>query len=252
MTHDFTGRVALVTGGTAGIGKATCLAYAKAGAKVAVNGTNVARGRETVKEIKALGGDAIFVRADVSKAKEVEAMVAKIVEAYGRLDFAFNNAGIEGEGPITHEYPEEVWDRTIAVNLKGVWLCMKYELIQMLKQGKGSIINMSSIAGFVGGASPAYNASKHGVIGLTKSATLIYADKGIRINAICPASIRTPMLERFEKLDPELIAEWKAMHVLGRYGEPEEVADLVLWLSSDKSSYVFGASVLIDGGFTVH
>ena len=179
-------------------------------------------------------------------------MIAKIVETYGRLDFAFNNAAIEGEGPITHEYPEDVWDRTIAVNLKGVWLCMKYEIIQMLKQGSGSIINMSSIAGHVGGASPAYNASKHGVIGLTKSATLIYADKGIRINAICPAGIHTPMLERFEKLDPVLTAEWKAMHVLGRFGETKEVSDLVLWLSSDRSSHVSGTSILVDGGWTVH
>ena len=252
MTWNLEGRVALVTGGNAGLGKATSIAYAQAGAKVVVNGTNPVRGQETVAEIRDKGGDAIFVRADVSRANEVETMIVKAVDVYGRLDFAFNNAGIEGEGPITHEHPEEVWDRTIAVNLKGVWLCMKYEIIQMLKQGGGSIINMASIGGLVGGASPAYNASKHGVIGLTKSATLIYADKGIRINAVCPAAMRTPMLDRFEELDPPLVKEWKAMHVLGRFGEPSELADLVLWLSSEKSSFVMGSTILIDGGWTVH
>ncbi|MDA1189363.1 MAG: glucose 1-dehydrogenase [Chloroflexi bacterium] len=252
MTHDFTGKVALVTGGNKGLGKGASLAYAKAGAKVVVNGTDAVSGKATVDEIRAAGGEAMFVKADVSKASEVEAMVGETVRAYGRLDFGFNNAGIEGEGPITHEYAEEIWDRTIDVNLKGVWLCMKYELIQMLKQGGGSIINMSSIAGLVGGASPAYNASKHGVIGLTRSATQIYADKNIRINAICPGVVQSPMIDRFEALDPELVGEWKTMVALGRFGEPREIADVVLWLSSDKSSFVSGAVIPVDGGWTVH
>ncbi|MBM3944048.1 MAG: glucose 1-dehydrogenase [SAR202 cluster bacterium] len=252
MTYDFTGKVALVTGGNKGIGKAASLAYARTGAKVAVNGTDAASGKATVNEIRKAGGEAVFIKADVSNAKQVEAMITETVETFGRLDFAFNNAGIEGEGPITHEYPEDVWDRTIDVNLKGTWLCMKYELIQMLKQGGGVIVNMSSIAGLVGGASPAYNASKHGIIGLTRSATQIYADKNIRINAICPAVIRSPMVDRFEQLDPPLVAEWKTMHALGRFGEPREIADVVLWLCSDRSRFVSGAVIPVDGGWTVH
>lgn len=253
MTHDFAGRVALVTGGTAGIGKATCLAYAKAGAKVAVNGTNAERGRQAVREIKALGGDAIFVRADVSKARDVEAMVAKTVEAYGRLDFAFNNAAIEGEGPITHEYPEEVWDRTIAVNLKGYFNWCKAIAQPMLDQGGGRIVNVSSAAANSGGSAYgvsrfAYATAKAGILGLTRALAKELAPT-IHVNAVCPGPVETDLTRaKFATQTDRL----KQAIPLGRIGTPEDIAEVILFLATASPMFLTGEIIDADGGANVN
>ncbi len=256
-TDRFLGQVALVTGGTSGIGEATCVAYAKEGAKVVVNGLNEERGHGVVKKIESSGGTGVFIKADVSKATEVEGLIGKTVEIFGRLDVAFNNAGIQGIGGPIHEYPEEAWNRSIDINLKGVFLCMKYQINQMLTQSKrksaehlGSIVNMSSIIGLIGNdSSPDYCATKHGVLGLTKSAVIHYENKGIRINSVCPASIRTPMFDRYVQGDQNQAAYLESLHPIGRVGEPEEVAEAVLWLSSEKTNFITGTGLLIDGGY---
>ncbi len=251
MTGQLKGKVALVTGGSSGIGKATALAFAREGAKVVTADSAVKGGEQTVRSIQDAGGEATFFEADMSVAADVETLIHDIVESYGRLDCAFNNAGIEGEiGVSTHEYTEEGWDRVIAVNLKGVWLCMKHELPVMLKQGGGAIVNTSSIWGLVGarGAS-AYIASKHGVAGLTKSAAVEYAQHGIRINAVNPGPIRTPMVDRFMATIPEFESHITAFEPIGRLGTPEEVAEAVVWLCSAASSYVIGHTMVVDGGF---
>jgi NAD(P)-dependent dehydrogenase (short-subunit alcohol dehydrogenase family) len=199
--------------------------------------------------IKKAGGEAIFVKADVSKAAEVEAMVNKAVETYGRLDCTFNNAGVEGVFATTADCTEETWDRVITINLKGVWLCMKYEIAQMLKQGGGTIVNTASVAGLVGGAlMPAYVASKHGVVGLTRTAALEYAKSGIRVNAVCPGAIRTPMMERGIALRPEFEGQALAAEPIGRMGRPEEIAEAVAWLCSEAASFVTGHAMAVDGG----
>lgn len=249
MAGRVQGKVALVTGGASGIGRATALAFAREGAKVLVSDVVVAGGEETVVLIKAAGGEAQFVKADVAKPAEVDALVAKVVAAHGRLDCAFNNAGIEGAMTSTVDCTEENWDRTIAVNLKGVWLCMKAEIAQMLKQGGGAIVNTASVAGLVGFAGlPAYVASKHGVVGLTKTAALEYAKSGIRINAVCPGGIQTPMLERLFQSQPQTSEAIAAMEPVGRLGTPEEIAEAVVWLCSDAASFVTGLPMAIDGG----
>jgi NAD(P)-dependent dehydrogenase (short-subunit alcohol dehydrogenase family) len=236
------GKVALVTGAGSGIGRATALTFAREGAKVVVADIIAEGGEETVRMVKAAGGEALFVKTDVSKAAEVEALITKVVQTYGRLDCAFNNAGIEGVFVSTAECSEENWDRTLAINLKGVWLCMKYEIPQMLKQGGGAIVNTASVAGLVGFAGlPAYVASKHGVAGLTKTAALEYAKAGIRVNAVCPGGISTPMTER-------LFKAVAALEPVGRMGKPEEIAEAVVWLCSDAASFVTGHAMAVDGG----
>jgi NAD(P)-dependent dehydrogenase (short-subunit alcohol dehydrogenase family) len=252
MAGTLVGKVALVTGGSTGIGKASSVAFAREGAKVVVSDVNVQGGEETVRFIRESGGEAIFVKADVLLAAEVEALVKKAVGTYGGVDCAFNNAGIAGAiGASTHEYPDESWDRVIGINLKGVWLCMRYEIPQMLKQGGGAIVNTASIWGLVGapGAS-AYVASKHGVVGLTRAAALEYAPQGIRINAVNPGTIRTPILDPFIAAIPEFESMMTARHPIGRIGMPEEVAEAVVWLCSDAASFVVGQNLPVDGGYT--
>jgi NAD(P)-dependent dehydrogenase (short-subunit alcohol dehydrogenase family) len=244
------GKIALVTGGGSGIGRATALKLAKEGAKVMIADYMPEGGERTVRMIAEAGGEASFVAADVSVTKQVEAMVAKTVETYARIDCAFNNAGIEGRMANTVECTEETWDRTIAINLKGVWLCMKYEIPQMLKQGGGTIVNTASIAGLVGFEGlPAYNASKGGVVQLTRTAALEFATKNIRVNCVCPGVIRTPMVERL--LDSRSFTEdqLNAGEPVGRMGKPEEIAEGVLWLLSDASSFVTGHPLAIDGAW---
>jgi NAD(P)-dependent dehydrogenase (short-subunit alcohol dehydrogenase family) len=244
------GKIALVTGGGSGIGRATALKLAKEGAKVMIADYVPEGGERTVRMIEEAGGEASFVAADVSVTKQVEAMVAKTIASYGRIDCAFNNAGIEGRMANTVECTEETWDRTIAINLKGVWLCMKYEIPQMLKQGGGTIVNTASIAGLVGFEGlPAYNASKGGVVQLTRTAALEFATKNIRVNCVCPGVIRTPMVERL--LDNRSFTEEQlnAGEPVGRMGKPEEVAEGVLWLLSDASSFVTGHPLVVDGAW---
>lgn len=250
MTKELEGKVGLVTGGTSGIGRDASVLFAKAGAKVVVAGRREVEGKETVDQIRAAGGEGLFVKADVSKAADVQALVQKTVEKFGRLDVAFNNAGIEGAWIAITEQSEEDWDRTIDINLKGVWLCLKHEIRQMLKQGGGgAIVNMASVAGWIGSAGAAtYCASKHGVIGLTKSAALETARNGIRINVVCPAVIETPMAERIFGA-PEMNKYALGLHPIGRFGTPMEVAEAVVWMCSDRASFMTGQSLVLDGGF---
>ncbi len=242
-------KIALVTGAGSGIGRATALVFAREGAKVVVSDIVVEGGQETVQQIEAAGGEAIFVKADVSQAADVETLVAKTVETYGRLDCAFNNAGIEGSVKPTIDCTEEEFDRTIAVNLTGVWLCMKYEIQQMLSQGGGTIVNTASAAGLVGFPGlPDYVASKHGVVGLTKTAALEYAKSGIRVNAVCPGVIQTPMVERGAQLSPGFDELAVSMEPVGRFGQPAEIGEAVVWLCSDAASFVTGIPMQVDGG----
>jgi NAD(P)-dependent dehydrogenase (short-subunit alcohol dehydrogenase family) len=246
---ELKGKVALVTGGTSGIGRETAVLFAKAGAKVVVAGRREPEGADTVEIIRAAGGEALFVQTDVAKAAEVEALVKKTVEKFGRLDVAFNNAGIEGVWVPIISQTEQDFDRTVAINLKGVWLCLKYELRQMLKQGGGgAIVNMSSVAGLMGSAGAAtYGATKHGVIGLTKAAALENARNGIRVNAVCPAVIETPMGERLFS-SPEMKKWALDHHPIGHFGKPPDVASAVLWMCSDGAAFMTGQSLVLDGG----
>ncbi|MCK4861996.1 MAG: SDR family oxidoreductase [Rhodobacteraceae bacterium] len=242
-------KIALITGAAAGIGRATALKFANEGAKVVASDVNVKGGEETVEMIKKAGGEAIFVKSDVSQSDDVKALVAETVKAYGRLDCACNIAGILGSmGPFTDQ-TEEDFDRVIAVNLRGTFLCIQAELGQMLKNDGGTIVNVASIAGLVGsaGISP-YVASKHAVTGLTKTAALEFAQQGIRVNAVCPGGIETDMVQSFlsEEFTEEML---DGMHPIGRIGQPEEVAELMVWLCSDRSSFMTGAIIPIDGGF---
>jgi NAD(P)-dependent dehydrogenase (short-subunit alcohol dehydrogenase family) len=251
VAETFAGRVALVTGGSTGIGRATAFVFARERARVVVADINVEDGEKTVARIKREGGEGLFIRTDVSVAAEVQSMVERIIETYGRLDCAFNNAGVMGSITTpTHEYPDQTWDEVIAVNLKGVWLCMKSEIPQMLTQGGGTIVNTCSIYGVVGGeAFAAYVASKHGIAGLTKTAALEYIKSGIRINAVTPGPIDTAMTRRFYE---ELAGreEWAKSEVpMGRIGQPEEVAEAVVWLCSPAASYVVGHIMMVDGGW---
>jgi NAD(P)-dependent dehydrogenase (short-subunit alcohol dehydrogenase family) len=249
MLKDLEGKVALVTGGTSGIGRETAVLFAKAGARVVVAGRREQEGNETVELINAAGGEGLFVKTDVSKGSEVEALVQKAVEKFGRLDIAFNNAGIEGAWVPIIRQSEEDFDKTIAVNLKGVWLCLKYEIRQMLKQGGGAIVNMASVTGLAGASgAAAYSASKHGVIGLTKTAALENAKSGIRVNAVCPGVIETPMADRLFRA-PGVHKYVVGCHPIGRLGRPSEIAGAVLWMCSDQASFMTGQTLVLDGGF---
>lgn len=247
----FENKVVLITGGGGGIGRASALAFARAGAHVVVTDRDVSAGQETRQQVEAFGAKALFIPADVSQATQVQAMVAQTVAHFGRLDCAFNNAGIEEEHMRLADCAEDTFDRIMAVNVKGVWLCMKYQLAQMALQGGGSIVNTASVAGLVGAPKmAAYAASKHAVIGLTKSAAVEYGRKKIRVNAVCPGVIRTVMFDRAVQADPKVGASAAQLHPVGRIGEAEEVAAAVLWLSSDAASFVTGHAHTVDGGLT--
>lgn len=250
MNNSLKGKVALVTGGTTGIGQESAIALAGVGAKVIVAGRGIERGEETVSLIQKEGGEATFIKADISQAAEVEAMVNEAVETYGRLDCAFNNAGTEGKlAPIT-ELSEEDLNKVIDINLKGTWLCLKYEITQMLKQGNGAIVNTSSGYGEAGGANLSlYSASKHGIIGLTKSLALEYATKSIRINAIAPGPIDTGMPDRGTSSKEALENYISTFVPMNRMGTSREVAEAVVWLCSDAASFVTGATLAVDGGY---
>jgi len=244
------GKVALVTGGTSGIGRVTSILFAQKGARVVVAGRREIEGKETIDLIRRAGGEGIFVRADVSRASEVKALVEKTVAAYGGLDYAFNNAGIEGHWVPIVEQTEDEWDQTIDINLKGTWMCLKYELQQMLKQGRGGVIvNNASISGFIGSyGSATYAASKHGVLGLTKAAALEVARNGIRVNAVCPAAVESPMADRLFGA-PEVRKKVLGFYPIARFGKPIEVAEAVLWMCSGAAGFMTGQSLVLDGGF---
>jgi NAD(P)-dependent dehydrogenase (short-subunit alcohol dehydrogenase family) len=249
MDQAFSGKVVIITGAAAGIGQATALAFARAGARVAVSDVMEDGGRETVRQIEDAGGEAMFVRADVAQPAEVQSLVDTVVGAWGRLDIAFNNAGIEGHSAPTADCTEDNWHRVIGINLTGVWASMKAEIPAMLAGGGGVIVNNASVAGLVGFAgSPAYVASKHGVVGLTKTAALDYATQGIRVNAVCPGVIRTAMVERVIEATPGMEEMLAGMEPVGRLGTPEEIAGTVLWLASDAASFVTGQAIAVDGG----
>lgn len=251
MAQKLRGKVVLVTGASSGIGRASAVAFVREGARVVAADVDAKGGRQTLRMIKENGGESIFVTADVSKAREVEALVSKATQTYGRLDCAFNNAGVFGSKAPTADCTEEDWDRVISINLKGVWLCMKYEIPAMLRSGGGAIVNTSSIGGVVGTPNaPAYEASKHGVIGLTRSAALEYGRAGIRINAVCPGHTITPMTDSIFAGRPEVKEARIAQSPLGRWASPEEIAEAVVWLCSDSASFVTGHAMLVDGGYT--
>jgi NAD(P)-dependent dehydrogenase (short-subunit alcohol dehydrogenase family) len=250
MSGPKPGQVVLITGAAGGIGRAAVLAFARAGARVVAADLDEAGAQQAADLARAEGAEALAVQADVASSASVQAMVAAAVARFGRLDAAFNNAGVELEGVPTHEADEDLFDRTININLKGVFLCMKYQLRQMLAQGGGGVIvNTASVAGLVGAATmPAYAASKHGVVGLTKSAALEYAKKGIRVNAVCPGVIRTAMTERAVAQRPEREAFINNLHPMGRIGEPDEIAATALWLCSSAASFITGQALAVDGG----
>ncbi|MCP4361616.1 MAG: SDR family oxidoreductase [Chloroflexi bacterium] len=251
MTKQLQNKIALITGGGSGIGRATAVLFAQEGAAVAIADIDADGGMETVQMVADQGSDAFFIQTDVSNSVQVQAMVGEVVERYGRLDIAFNNAGIEGETCRTADVTEEDFDRIIAVNLKGVWLCMKVEIPQMLAQGGGVIVNTASAAGLVGTYSmPVYGASKHGIVGLSKSAAVEYGRENIRVNAICPSVIETPMVERAFEIFPQFVEATKRLNPMRRLGQADEVARAVLWLASDAASFTNGAALTIDGGFT--
>lgn len=241
------GRVALVTGGGSGIGRQACLVFSREGAQVVVCDVVLEGGEETVSQIRQAGGQAMFIQADVAQAAEVEAVIARTVETYGRLDCAYNNAGIAGRTARVADDSEQNWDRVLSINLKGVWLCLKYEIAHMLTQGSGAIVNTASDAGLIGlRRAGAYVASKHGVVGLTKTAALEYATSNIRVNAVCPGPIDTPMLRGASE---RVIDAMATAQPNGRLGQPREIAEAAVWLCSDAASFVTGHPMPVDGGY---
>ena len=252
MTDRLKGKIALITGGSSGIGRAAAQLFSQEGAKVVIADINVEGGEETVKSITDLGGEAHFVRTDVSKSAEVEALIKKIIELYGRLDCAYNNAGVLGDVVSVVDLTEESWNLVLENNLKGTWLCMKYEIPQMLKQGSGSIVNTTSTTGlFIGGRyRGAYSASKAGIVSLSKVAALECAEYGVRVNVICPTA-RTPMMERLFERNPEAEADFTAQIPMGRIFAPEEIVEGALWLLSDASSFVTGPVPAAEGGYLI-
>lgn len=248
--YNFENKTAFITGASTGIGRTTAVAFAQNRANVALIDVNTEAALETLSHIEKRGGKGIFIKCDVSKSDEVKNAIERTIAQFGSLDFAFNNAGIEGEQAATAESTEENWDRVIDINLKGIWLCMKFQIEHMLKKGGGSIVNCSSIAGQVAFANiPAYVASKHGVLGLTKTAAIEYARKNIRVNAVCPGVIKTPMIDRFTQGSAEAEKQFAEAEPIGRLGKPEEIAEAVLWLASEKSSFVTGHPLVVDGGW---
>ena len=250
--EDLEGKVAIVTGAAKGIGRAAAELFARRGARVVVADVDVELGRDTVARIEDGGGRGSFVRTDVSDAADVRAMVAHAVDTFGGLDYALNNAGIAAPLAPLAEYPDDGWDRTLAVMLTGVYLCLKTEIATMLERGGGAIVNVASGVGLV--AYPqqaAYTAAKHGVVGLTKVATLDYGARGIRVNAICPGTARTPMVDRALTRDPSIVEHLKALHPIGRIAEAEEIAEAAVWLCSPGASYVLGVALPVDGGYVV-
>lgn len=249
METTFNNKVVIITGSTFGIGKSAAIAFAQKGAKVVLSDWK--QDEDTLSTIIENGGDAIFVRCDVSDEDDVKNLVGQTIAKYGRLDFAFNNAGIEGTPAPATECSNDNWDKTININLKGVWYCMKYQIPEMLKVGGGVIVNNASIAGLVGfGGVPAYVASKHAVVGLTKNVALDYAKQNIRVNAVCPGVIHTPMVDRFTGQDPKVLEQLVAAKPMGRVGQPEEIAETVLFLCSNAASFITGQAIAIDGGWT--
>jgi NAD(P)-dependent dehydrogenase (short-subunit alcohol dehydrogenase family) len=247
---EFTGKVALITGGNAGIGRATAIQFAKHGAKVVISGRREKEGHEVIAEIKALGGEAIFVRSDVSKESDVKAMIERTLATFGRLDFAFNNAGVEETLTPLPDQTEETYDQIMDINVKGVWLSLKHEIPAMLKTGGGAIVNNSSIAGLVGFAmAPVYVASKHAVIGLTKAVAVEYAKQNVRVNAVAPGTIETRMFLEVTR-SPEIKQLLESGQPMGRIGQPEEIAGTVIWLCSVGASFVTGQTLAVDGGYT--
>lgn len=250
MELSFKNKVVIVTGSSSGIGRATAIAFAKRGAKVALVDWNT--DVDTEKTIKTNGGEAIFIKCDISKEDQVQQMVQQTVAHFGRLDAAFNNAGVEGDVAIATECSNDNWERVLGVNLTGTWYCMKHQIPEMIKSGGGAIVNTASIAGILGSPNvPAYVTSKHGIVGLTRNAALDYAKQNVRINAVCPGPTHTSMIDRFLEVDASFLPLMEAATPIGRLGKPEEIAEAVVFLCSEGASFIIGQAIAVDGGWSI-